>query len=113
MPDNVQIVRDSYRAYATGDRAMIERVLADELRFSSPADVDLDRAGYFERCWPNAGHVVRFDLTRLIERGNEVVVTYEAERADGTRFTNTEVHTVEDGRVTRVEVYFGWDLPAA
>jgi hypothetical protein len=46
----------------------------------------------------------------MIESGDEVVVTYEAERVDGSRFRNTEVHTVVAGQVTSVEVYFGWNL---
>jgi ketosteroid isomerase-like protein len=47
---------------------------------------------------------------RLFERGEEVFVTYEARRQDGSRFRNTEIQTVRDGKVVAVEVYFGWDL---
>ena len=46
----------------------------------------------------------------MIEAGDEVVVTYEAERVDGSRFRNTEVHTIAGGKVASVEVYFGWNL---
>ena len=70
----------------------------------------IDRARYFERCWPNAGHVVAFDFVRLVEAGDEVVATYEATRADGTRFRNTEVFGFTGDRIGRIEVYFGWDL---
>jgi ketosteroid isomerase-like protein len=110
MSDRVEIVRASYRAFAGRDRDAIERLLADELAFSAPPDPLLDRAGYFERCWPAAGSIDRFDVVRAIEQGDEVVVTYEATRADGTRFRNTEIFTVPGERITRVEVYFGWDL---
>ena len=44
-----QIVRDRYRAFATGDRRVIEGAFANEFAFSSPLDVGLDRAGYFDR----------------------------------------------------------------
>jgi hypothetical protein len=47
---------------------------------------------------------------RLIECGDEVLVTYEATRTDGTRFRNTEVLTFDSDKVIQVEVYFGWDL---
>jgi hypothetical protein len=48
---------------------------------------------------------------RLLEAGGEVVVTYECTRTDGTRFRNTEIFGFgDDGRIARVEVYFGWDL---
>jgi ketosteroid isomerase-like protein len=110
MPTNAQLVRDNFRAYETRDRELVESLLADDFTFSSPADVAIDRAAYFERCWPNAGNLARFAFTRVIESGDEVVVTYEAERVDGTRFRNTEVHTVAGGKVRAVEVYFGWNL---
>ena len=57
--DRLQLVRDSYTAYETEDRDLIERVIADDFVFSAPPDVGIDRATYFERCWPNAGHVGR------------------------------------------------------
>ena len=108
--DRVQLVRDSYRAYETGDRDLIERVIADDFVFSAPPDVGIDRATYFERCWPNAGHVATFEYVRLRETGGEVLVTYEATRADGTRFRNTEIFGFAGERIASVEVYFGWDL---
>jgi hypothetical protein len=47
---------------------------------------------------------------RLVQSGEEVVVTYEARRGDGGRFRNTEVLTFRGAQVRRVEVYFGWEL---
>jgi hypothetical protein len=47
---------------------------------------------------------------RQIEAGDEVVVTYELRRPDGTGGRNTEVLTFDGDKVTRIEVYFGWDL---
>jgi ketosteroid isomerase-like protein len=108
--DRIQVVRDSYRAFETGDRDLAERVFGEGLRFHAPPDPELDRAGYFERCWPNSGHLEAFEFVRLFKRGEEVFVTYEARRTDGSRFRNTEVLTVRDGKLVEVEVYFGWDL---
>jgi ketosteroid isomerase-like protein len=109
--DRLQLARETYAAYESGDREALEQLIGDELVFSSPPDPKLDRAGYFERCWPNAQHIAEFEFARLIEvGGNEVLVTYEATRADGTRFRNTEILGFEGDRLARVEVYFGWDL---
>src|SRR6478672_9892380 len=94
MPSNQDIVRQSFRAYETGDRALVESLLAEDFTFSSPADVAIDRARYFERCWPNAGNLASFALERVIEAGDEVVVTYEAARFFCSRFRNTEIHTI-------------------
>jgi ketosteroid isomerase-like protein len=113
MPDSdrKRLARDAYRAYERGDRALTERLLADRLSFFSPADPGIDRESYFERCWPNAEALAGFEIVRMIEAGEEVVVTYEATRLDGSRFRNTEVLTFEGDQIIRVEVYFGWDLP--
>jgi ketosteroid isomerase-like protein len=108
--EKLQLARDAYRAYESSDRELIESLLADELTFYSPPDPGIDREQYFERCWPNAGRIDSFDIVRLIEAGDEVIVTYESTKTDGTRFRNTEVLTFEGDRIRQVEVYFGWDL---
>ena len=109
-PDRLKLARDCYGAYESGDRRVVEELLADDFTFYSPADVGIDRARYFERCWPNAGMIKAFEFKRLVEDGDEVVVTYEATRADGSRFRNTEVLTFAGDKQIRAEVYFGWNL---
>jgi hypothetical protein len=108
--DRIQRARELYLAFAAGDRDVVERLLADEFTFSSPVDVGLDRTGYFERCWPGSGEGQEFDFVRLIEAGDEVIVTYELTRRDGARGRNTEVLTFAGDRISAAEVYFGWDL---
>lgn len=112
MPtDRPQLVRDAYAAFAAGDRAFYERHLAPSFVFSAPPDPRLDREGYFARCWPGAGRGGAFDLVRLIEHGDEVLVTYEAPTSAGTRGRNTEVFTFDaEDRIRRIEVYFGWTV---
>ena len=108
--DRLKLARDAYGAYESGDRRVIEELLTDDFTFYSPADVGIDRATYFERCWPNSELIESFDFKRLVEAGDEVVVTYEATRTDGSRFRNTEVLTFEGDKIRRTEVYFGWNL---
>ncbi len=111
--DRKGLARDAYRAYASGERKFYDDHLATDLVFFSPADQGLDRDGYFERCWPNDGRLTQFELVRLVEAGDEVVVTYEATRSDGTQFRNTEVLGFDaDDKIVKIEVYFGWDLEA-
>ncbi len=112
MPrDRIELAKTCYRAYETRDRELIEELIGPEFSFHSPADEQgLDRAGYFERCWPNAGNLAGFEFVRLIEYGEEVVVTYEATRQDGSRFRNTEVLGFDGDLQVRAEVYFGWNL---
>ena len=108
--DRKQLARDMYDAYARSDRDLVERMIADDFVFFSPPDPGIDRAKYFERCWPNAGSTDKFDYVRLIEHGDEVIVTYEVTKTDGGRFRNTEVLTFDGDRLVRAEVYFGWDI---
>ena len=108
--DRTQLARDAYGAYESGNRRVIEELLADDFIFYSPYDVGIDRATYFERCWPNSEQLDCFEYKRLVETGDEVVVTYEATKTDGKRFRNTEVLTFDGDSISKVEVYFGWDL---
>jgi ketosteroid isomerase-like protein len=108
--DRIQIVRECFAAYETGERDALDRHLGAELRFYSPPDPGLNRDQYFERCWPNAGNVAGYEFIRLFEHGDEVIATYAATRKDGTRFRNTEVFTFAGDQVRQVEVYFGWNL---
>jgi ketosteroid isomerase-like protein len=104
------MARDSYGAYQSADRSVIEELLADDFTFYSPPDPGIDRTRYFELCWPNAGRVESFEFKRMIESGDEVVVTYEATKTDGKRFRNTEILTFDGDQISQVEVYFGWNL---
>jgi ketosteroid isomerase-like protein len=109
--DRLKLAREAYRAFESQDRDLIERLLADDFVFYSPPDPGIDRAAYFERCWPNAGLIESYEFKRLEEIGDdEVLVTYEATKTDGKRLRNTEVLTFRGDQICRAEVYFGWDL---
>ena len=112
MPDadRVQLGRAVYGAYVSGDRSVVEALLTDDFVFYSPPDPGIDRATYFERCWPNAELIEAFEFKRLVESGDEVIVTYESRKTDGNRFRNTEVLTFRGDQICRAEVYFGWDV---
>ncbi|HYK24183.1 MAG TPA: nuclear transport factor 2 family protein [Candidatus Acidoferrum sp.] len=105
-----RLAQRSYEAFAAGDRKFFEQHLAEDFTFSSPLDVGLDRAGYFARCWPGAGHGQKFNFLRLIEHDDEVVVTYEMTKPNGEKGRNTEILRIKDNKIISVEVYFGWDV---
>ena len=92
------------------DRSIVEETLSEDFTFYSPPDPGIDRATYFERCWPNSELLESFDFVRLIESGDEVVITYESTKTDGSRFRNTEVLTFDGDEISKAEVYFGWDV---
>jgi ketosteroid isomerase-like protein len=108
----LSIVKASYAAYVDKDRAALERILADDFHFTSPLDNRLDRKSYFERCWPNSERLRDFEFVNLVSLdGRTVFVTYIATNTDGHRFRNTEIMTLGEGKITEVEVYFGWSIP--
>ncbi len=108
--DRTDLARACYAAYETGDRQALENLVADDFTFWSPQDEGIDRSTYFDRCWPNSKTLAAFSFKRLVEVGDEVLVTYEAERKDGSRFRNTEILNFAGNRLAHVEVYFGWNL---
>jgi ketosteroid isomerase-like protein len=94
----------------SGDPSALEESLSEDFTFFAPPDPGIDRATYFERCWPNAELISSYEFKRVIEAGDEVIVTYESRKSDGKRFRNTEVHTFRGEKICKVEVYFGWDV---
>jgi len=105
--DCERLTRDLFAAYLANDRQRVADALADDFRFTSPLDDDLDKATYFERCWGDTGWIARHDIERIFVRGDEVFVTYLCLATDGRSFRNTEFLTFAGGQVRRIDVYFG------
>ncbi|WP_202980872.1 hypothetical protein [Microbacterium lushaniae] len=86
--------------------------MADDFGFTSPQDDHLDKAAWFEKCFPSAGH---FDAPpetlEILEIDGIVLHRYEY-GASGKRWRNVEALRVRNGRVTEVEVYFGGAVDA-
>ena len=108
MPDNREnIIRSLFAAYLANDRQRVADVLADDFRFTSPFDDDLDKATYFERCWRDTGWIARHDIERIFVAGDEAFVTYRCLARDGRSFRNTEFFSFAAAKVRLIEVYFG------
>ena len=109
MPQpNADTVRAFYASYLAQDRAAAERLVAEEFVFTSPQDDHIDRAAFFDRCFPTADRFKEHELLAVVPTdGNDVFVLYEYELEDGLRYRNAEVITVRDGKVTETQVFFG------
>ena len=103
-PDRLQLARDCYRAYEIGDWSIVEGLLTDDFTFYSPPDPGIDRETYFERVGPTPSRS-RFEFVRLVELGDEVLVTYESTKSDDSRFRNTEILSFDGDKISKVEVY--------
>ncbi|HMF54223.1 MAG TPA: nuclear transport factor 2 family protein [Edaphobacter sp.] len=100
-------IRRCYQAYVNKDRSALEVLIAEDFKFTSPWDDRIDRATYFERCWPNSERIRDFHLEKIFVQGDEAFVRYELVPKEGNRFRNVEFFRVKDGKIREVLVYFG------
>ena len=105
------LVRKSFKAWETKDRPLLESILADDFTFSSPnGDDHINKAQYWQKCWPGSGNIQSFKILNLIEHGNEAFIRYECLLKDGKKFRNTEFFKIESSKIKEVDVYFGRDV---
>ncbi|MGZ3311677.1 MAG: nuclear transport factor 2 family protein [Xanthobacteraceae bacterium] len=69
-----EIIRSMFAAYRSKDRGTVEALLTDDLTFTSPYDDAIDKAAYFERCWPNSERIRTHLLEKILEQGSEAFV---------------------------------------
>lgn len=109
-----ELVRRYFSAYESQDRKAMEDLLGEDFTFTSPIDDHIDRARYFERCWPYSQISRRFRILNLVETDNEALVRYQCEFEGQGGFRSTEYFRIEGNKIREVCVYFGGDLaPAA
>jgi ketosteroid isomerase-like protein len=105
---NEKAVREYYTAYETKDWHILERILADDFTFSSPAGDDhISLKVYKQRCWPNSQNTKKFDLEKVVVVGDDAFVTYNGWTNDGRLFRNTERFRLRNGKIVENECFFG------
>ena len=105
---NEDVVRRNLAAYIEGDRATAESLIAEDFVFTSPQDDRIDRAAFFERCFPTSDRFASQELQRIASTGDDVFIMYEYQlRETGERYRNTELLTVRDGLIVEAQVFFG------
>ena len=105
---NVDTVRAMFASYLAQDRETAERLIADEFVFTSPQDDHIDRAAFFERCFPTADRLVSQELYFVVPtEGDDVFVMYEYALKTGERHRNVELLTVRGQQILETQVFFG------
>jgi ketosteroid isomerase-like protein len=102
-----EVVRAYFGAYESENRPVAERLLADNFTFTSPNDDAIDRATYFERCWPQDEPARDHTIEKIVVDGDRAFVTYCCSTGPGQRYRNTEFFTFSGERIASVDVYFG------
>ncbi len=111
--DLKELAKGYYRAFERHDRTFMEENLRPDFTFTSPFDDHIDRAAWFERCWPEQPLHQKFDFVTVMQDGDKVFVAYDATMRvpniahPDARFRNAELMTFEDGKLKLVEVFFG------
>lgn len=91
---------------------------SEDFRFTSPQDDHIDKAAFFERCFPTASRVTRHETIHLTSADAESsFVMYEYElgadtESPGAVHRNVELITVRGGQITEVQVFFGGRVTA-
>jgi ketosteroid isomerase-like protein len=109
MMDNaVEIVQRCFDAYLKQDLAAAQLLVGDDFVFTSPQDDHIDRATFFERCFPTSSRVRSQQIRRIAAATEQdVFVMYEYELVAGGRFRNAELITVRNGQMVEEQVFFG------
>jgi ketosteroid isomerase-like protein len=68
---NPDVVRECFESYLTHDSDAAEALIADDFVFTSPQDDHIDRAAFFEHCFPTAGRVRTQELLHAIPSDGE------------------------------------------
>ena len=111
MINKSELVKQFFEAFSNqADLDFVEKLLATNFTFSAPPDPLLDREGFFNICWPQGHNLKELTYVRILECGNEVIVTHEYTKPDGVRGCNTDIVTFAGDKITRLEAYFGWDI---
>ena len=105
--NKTELARSLFDAFLSGDRERAEALLAADFTFSSPYDDAIDRASYFERCWPNRDAVRAIRIRSVAENESDAFVAYECETTGGGKFENVERFCFLGEQIRSVQVFFG------
>jgi hypothetical protein len=106
--DRVSVVEQAFRLYREQDEVAARPLYAEDFTFTSPQDDHIDKAAFFERCFPTASRMTEQRLLQITPADAEIVFAYyEYVLATGARHRNVEAITVRDNQIHEVQVFFG------
>jgi len=110
--DRLALIQRYYQAYENDDQSAIEQLLHPDFTFTSPSPNDdrIDRATYFERCWPPHEQIESFTLLDVCADAHHALVRYRAAEFTGPGFASVEHFEFTDDRISHIDVYFGREL---
>jgi ketosteroid isomerase-like protein len=100
-------VRALFSAFTSQDPPTAEALLRDDFHFTSPYDDAIDKAAYFQRCWPNSKLIAEQNIESIAVSGDDVFVMYYCKLKDGKEFRNSELHRFSSDKIRSIDVFFG------
>ena len=100
-PQHVRRLPDEGRAKLSRD------ALADDFTFTSPYDDAIDKADYFERCWPVSRTHRTNEVERIFAQGDAGLRAPIGSDQQGRRIPQHRVLRVRRRQVKSIDVYFG------
>jgi len=104
---NEKAIMGYYTAFEKKDWNLMEQVLADGFTFTSPLDDHINVKLFKERCWPNADKIKKFDVVKLVVKGDNAFVIYNGWTTEGKLFRNSDYFKFKDGKIREYECFFG------
>lgn len=102
------VVRAAFQYYLAQDHDSAFALYGDDFSFTSPQDDHIDKAAFFDRCFPTASRVTAQRMLHVTPADDETVfVYYEYDLPTGDTHRNMEAITVRDGLIRDVQVFFG------
>ncbi|HEY3262643.1 MAG TPA: hypothetical protein VGJ95_20665, partial [Pseudonocardiaceae bacterium] len=68
---NEDVVRRNFASYVESDRATAESLISEDFVFTSPQDDHIDRATFFERCFPTSDRFAYQELKQMATTGDD------------------------------------------
>ena len=92
---------------------VLEDLLSDDFTFTRPHANHVNRAAYFERCWPNSESMHALQIEKVFESCNVAFMPYECETKRSNNFRNAEWLQFEGDKLKEIEAYFGEESQTA
>lgn len=106
---NEAIIRAYFGGWEKKDWKQVAAQLADDFTFTTPAPDDhINTKQFYDKCWPQAPHIERFEYVRILDKGaEESMALMQVYTTEGKVLRNIEYFHFENGRIKSIEVFFG------
>ncbi len=95
------IIRDYYGRWLSGDRDAARALLADDLKFRSPADNFDSADAFLDKCWVLSEQFNSMDVVHQVYDGDSGYLVYHT-----GDFCAGELIKLRDGRIAEIYVTF-------